>query len=58
MIPIVRNTFLLIGIKCYDFNNYGSLLLERVFELIVIISVLTIFQLIISRSKLKFMIGK
>lgn len=58
MIPIVRTTFLLIGIKCYDFNNYGSLLVERVFELIVIISVLTIFQLIISRSKLKFMIGK
>lgn len=57
-IPIVRILFLYVGINCNEFDSYFSMLVERILELVVMIIILTSLNIVINKSKLRFMIGK
>ncbi|MDY3250490.1 MAG: acyltransferase [Candidatus Choladocola sp.] len=57
MIPVVRSVFQIVGIPFENFPNDYAMLCERVIELIFVVFALTICNIIISNSKLKFMLG-
>lgn len=58
MIPIVQYILKCIGITCNENSSIYSFVCIRIIELILILILCTICHLLISNSKLKFMIGK
>jgi fucose 4-O-acetylase-like acetyltransferase len=57
MIPIVQKLLQYVGITTAGLNSF-TLFGERIFELLVILAMSTVCHIVISRTKLKFMIGK
>lgn len=58
MIPLVRLILSYVGIEYNEISSNTMLLCERMLELLIIVVLLTICHICISKTKLKFMIGR
>jgi fucose 4-O-acetylase-like acetyltransferase len=58
MIPIVRFLLQIVGISAAKITNHSVWIAEQLMELFIVIVLLTICNLVISRTRLKVMIGR